>query len=95
MPCAGGRHHRSVSPEEINEAFKAAAEGQLAGLLSYTEDPIVSSDVKMDPHSCVFDALSTMVMQGDMVKVLGWYDNEWAYSCRTADLASFVVSKGL
>ena len=86
---------RSVTPEEINEAFKASAEGPLAGLLAYTEDPIVSSDVKMDPHSCIFDALSTMVVQGDLVKVLGWYDNEWGYSCRSADLASFVVSKGL
>ncbi len=63
--------------------------------MGYTEDPIVSSDIVFNPHSCIFDALSTMVMDGDMVKVLGWYDNEWGYSCRTADLAAFLVDKGL
>jgi glyceraldehyde 3-phosphate dehydrogenase len=63
--------------------------------LEYTEDPIVSSDIKMNSHSCIIDALSTMVMDGDMVKVLGWYDNEWGYSCRTADLAAFLADRGL
>ena len=86
---------RSVSIEEINSAFMEASEKGLAGILEYTEDPIVSSDIKMSPASCIFDALSTMVMDGNMVKVLGWYDNEWGYSCRTADLAAFVASKGL
>jgi glyceraldehyde 3-phosphate dehydrogenase len=86
---------KAVTVDQVNAAFKEAAEGDLAGLLEYTEDPIVSSDIKMNPHSCIFDALSTMVMDGDMVKVLGWYDNEWGYSCRTADLAAFLADKGL
>ena len=85
---------REVSAEEVNAAFRTAAEGELRGVLSYTEDPIVSSDIKMDPHSCIFDALSTMVMGGTMVKVLGWYDNEWGYSCRTSDLAA-MMGEGL
>lgn len=69
----------------INAAFQAAAQGALKGILEYTEDPIVSSDIIGNPHSCIFDAKSTMVM-GAMVRVLGWYDNEYGYSCRTADL---------
>ncbi len=69
----------------INAAFKAAAEGPLKGILEYTEDPIVSSDIVGNPHSVIFDALSTMVI-GNMVRVLGWYDNEYGYSHRTADL---------
>lgn len=69
----------------INAAFKAAAEGSLKGILEYTEDPIVSSDIVGNPHSVIFDALSTMVI-GNMVRVLGWYDNEYGYSHRTADL---------
>ena len=85
---------REVSADEVNAAFRTAAEGELRGVLSYTEDPIVSSDIKMDPHSCIFDALSTMVMGGTMVKVLGWYDNEWGYSCRTSDLAA-MMGEGL
>ena len=86
---------REVTVEEVNAAFRQAAEGPLTGILRYTEDPIVSSDIKMDPHSCILDALSTIVMDKTMVKVLGWYDNEWGYSCRTADLAAFVADKGL
>jgi len=86
---------REVTVEEINAAFKAAAEGELEGLLEYTEDPIVSSDIKMNPSSCIFDSLATMVIGGNMVKVLGWYDNEWGYSCRTADLCTFMADKGL
>lgn len=69
----------------INAAFKAAAEGSLKGILEYTEDPIVSTDIVGNPHSVIFDAASTMVM-GNMVRVLGWYDNEYGYSHRTADL---------
>ena len=79
----------------MNAAFKHAAEGELAGVLAYTDEPIVSSDIKMNPASCILDALSTMVMEGSMVKVLGWYDNEWGYSCRTSDLAAFIAAKGL
>lgn len=69
----------------VNAAFQAAAQGALKGILEYTEDPIVSSDIVGNPHSCIFDAQSTMVI-GSMVRVLGWYDNEYGYSCRTADL---------
>jgi glyceraldehyde 3-phosphate dehydrogenase len=86
---------RPVSVDDVNQAFKLAAEGPLASYLEYTEDPIVSSDIKMNPHSCIVDGLSTMVMGGTMVKVLGWYDNEWGYSCRTSDLAAFLAIKGL
>ncbi len=86
---------RGVTVDEVNAAFKAAAEGSLKGILEYTEDPIVSSDVRGNSHSCVFDALSTIVMQDNMVKIMGWYDNEWGYSCRTADLCSFMSDKGI
>lgn len=86
---------RDVTKEEVNEAFRKAAEGPLNGILDYTEDPIVSSDIRMNPASCIFDAESTMVMEGNMVKALGWYDNEWGYSCRTADLAAMIAEKGV
>ncbi len=86
---------RDVTPEEVNQAFQEAAAGPLKGILEYTEDPIVSSDIRGNPHSCVFDALSTMVMQDRMVKIMGWYDNEWGYSCRTVDLCSFIADKGI
>ena len=86
---------RDVTKEEVNEAFRKAAEGELNGILEYTEDPIVSSDIKMNPASCIFDADSTMVMEGNMVKVLGWYDNEWGYSCRTSDLTAMIAERGL
>ena len=77
---------RKVSRDDINAAFQAAAAGPMRGILEYTEDPIVSSDIRGNTHSCIFDGLSTMVLDGNMVKVMGWYDNEWGYSCRTADL---------
>ena len=86
---------REVSAAEVNQAFAAAAAGGLKGILEYTEDPIVSSDVRGNSHSCIFDALSTIVMEGNMVKVMGWYDNEWGYSCRTADLCSFMSERGI
>jgi glyceraldehyde 3-phosphate dehydrogenase len=88
---------QEVTPDQVNQAFREAAAGPLKGILEYTEDPIVSSDVIDDPHSCVFDAKSTMVLpkgKGPMVKVLGWYDNEWGYSCRTADLVARVGKFG-
>ncbi len=85
---------RDVTVEEVNAAFQEAAEGPLKGILQYCEEELVSSDFKANPHSAIFDAPSTMVMDGNMVKVLGWYDNEWGYSCRTADLANFVASRG-
>ncbi len=86
---------RKVTQDEVNDAFRSAASGPLKGILQYTEEPLVSSDFRGNPHSCILDAPSTMVMDEDMVKVLGWYDNEWGYSCRTADLCSFMVDKGI
>ncbi|MGI5483381.1 type I glyceraldehyde-3-phosphate dehydrogenase [Streptomyces lavendofoliae] len=80
---------REVTRDEINTAFQKAAEGQLKGILEYTEDPIVSSDIVNWPASCTFDSLLTMV-QGKQVKVVGWYDNEWGYSNRLVDLTVFV-----
>jgi len=77
---------RTVTIEEINYAFKEAADGDLKGILEYTEDPIVSIDIVGNSHSCIFDSLLTMVIDGNMVKVIGWYDNEWGYSCRVVDL---------
>jgi glyceraldehyde 3-phosphate dehydrogenase len=81
---------RAARPEEINEAMRAAAEGPLAGILAYTEAPIVSHDVVGNPHSCIFDSLLTMVM-GDRVKVVAWYDNEWGYSNRLVDLVGRIL----
>jgi len=75
-----------VSVDEVKAAFKAAADGPLRGIIRYTEDPIVSSDIVGDPASCIFDADFTMVTGGNMVKVFGWYDNEWGYSTRLVDL---------
>ena len=86
---------QKVTVEAVNTSFKEAAAGSLKGILQYCEEPLVSSDFKGNPHSCIFDALSTIVMEGDMVKVIGWYDNEWGYSCRTADVCAFMVDKGL
>jgi glyceraldehyde 3-phosphate dehydrogenase len=86
---------RSTTVEEINEAYMAAAENGLKGILSYTDEPLVSSDFKQNPHSCIIDGLATICLDGDFVKVLGWYDNEWGYSCRTSDLAAFVAAQGL
>jgi glyceraldehyde 3-phosphate dehydrogenase len=78
---------KNTTKEEVNAAFKAASEnGSLKGILSYTSDPIVSTDIVGDSHSCILDSLETMVMGGNTVKVLGWYDNEWGYSCRVVDL---------
>ena len=77
---------KETNAEEINAAFKAAAGGALSGILEYSEDPLVLADIVGNPHSCVFDALSTNVLEGNMVKILGWYDNEWGYSSRCVDL---------
>ncbi|GAA1353268.1 type I glyceraldehyde-3-phosphate dehydrogenase [Arthrobacter koreensis] len=83
---------REASVEEINDAYKAASEGNLNGYLRYSDEPIVSSDIVTDPSSCIFDAPLTRVM-GNEVKVVGWYDNEWGYSCRLVDLTALVASK--
>jgi glyceraldehyde 3-phosphate dehydrogenase len=79
--------NRETSVEELNQAMKAAAEGPLQGILQYTEDPIVSSDIIKNPHSSIFDAQLTVVMDGTMVKLVSWYDNEWGYSNRVVDVA--------
>jgi len=83
---------REATVETVNEAFKKAAEGNLKGILEYCEDPIVSSDIIGNPYSCIFDSLATAVMDGNMVKVIGWYDNEWGYSNRVVDLIALAVS---
>ncbi len=86
---------KEVTVEEVNQAFKTAAEGPLVGILEYCREPLVSMDFKGNPASSIVDALSTMVIGGNMVKVLAWYDNEWGYSCRLADLAVYIADKGL
>ena len=83
---------RETSVDEVNAIVKAAAEGTLKGFLKYTEDPIVSADIVTDPHSCIFDSGLTKVI-GDQVKVVGWYDNEWGYSCRLIDLVELMGAK--
>jgi glyceraldehyde 3-phosphate dehydrogenase len=83
---------KQVSVDEINAAYKAASEGSLKGILSYTEDPIVSSDIQGDPHSSIFDAELTKVI-GDQVKVASWYDNEWGYSNRLVDITEYVADR--
>jgi glyceraldehyde 3-phosphate dehydrogenase len=82
---------RNVTKEEVNAAMKKAAEGPLKGILCYTEDPIVSSDIIGDPHSSIFAADFTQVMDGNLLKVVSWYDNEWGYSVRTADLIAKIA----
>ena len=86
---------KDATVEDVNSAYQMASDGSMAGIVEYTEEPIVSTDIKQNPHSSIIDGLSTMSMGGDMVKVVGWYDNEWGYSCRTADLCAFLVDKGL
>jgi glyceraldehyde 3-phosphate dehydrogenase len=86
---------RDVTAEGINEAYKKASEGSMKGILEYNDEPLVSSDYKGNSHSCIIDGLSTMVMADRMVKVMGWYDNEWGYSCRTTDLAALIAEKGI
>jgi len=83
---------KDVTKEEINAAMREAAEGPLKGILEYTEEPLVSSDLKGNTHSSIFSAIDTLVI-GSMVKVLSWYDNEWGYSCRLADATAYVASR--
>jgi glyceraldehyde 3-phosphate dehydrogenase len=87
--------NKAVSVDEVNQAFRDAACGPLKGLLEFEEEPLVSSDFKGHPASSIVDGLSTMVIDNDMVKVLAWYDNEWGYSVRTADLCAMVAERGL
>jgi glyceraldehyde 3-phosphate dehydrogenase len=85
------RRGRDTTVEEVNEAYRAAADGPLGGILQYTEDPIVSTDINGNPYSCIFDSQLTMV-HGNLVKVFGWYDNEWGYSCRCVDLIARLMA---
>lgn len=87
--------NREVTAEQVNTAFKTAAETNLKNIMEYCTEELVSMDFKGDPASCIIDSLSTMVIGGNMVKVFAWYDNEWGYSCRLADLAAFVGEKGI
>ena len=77
---------KTVTAEDVNKAMKDAAEGRLKGILEYCEDPVVSTDIVGNPHSSIFDALSTKIIDGNFVKVISWYDNEWGYSNRVVDL---------
>ncbi|MBM2826225.1 MAG: gap [Dehalococcoidia bacterium] len=86
---------KTTKAEEVNEAFKKASESSLKGILAYCDEELVSMDFKANPHSAIFDAPTTMVMDNTMVKVVAWYDNEWGYSCRVGDLAAFIAKKGL
>jgi glyceraldehyde 3-phosphate dehydrogenase len=86
---------KEVTVDEVNAALKAEAEGNLKGILGYSEEPLVSSDYNGDTHSSTIDALSTMVMEGNMVKVVSWYDNETGYSNRVVDLIDYIAKKGL
>ncbi len=83
---------KNVTAEEINAAMKTASNGELKGILEYSEEPLVSSDIIGNKHSCVFDAPLTKVLGGNLVKVIGWYDNEWGYSNRVVDLMAFAMS---
>ncbi|MGB9813647.1 MAG: type I glyceraldehyde-3-phosphate dehydrogenase [Thermovenabulum sp.] len=86
---------KSVTAEEVNEALRAASEGPMKGILGYTEEPLVSMDFKGSEYSSIVDGLSTMVIEGDFVKVIAWYDNEWGYSCRVMDLVKYIAERGL
>lgn len=86
---------KKVTVEEVNQAFKTAAEGKLKGIMQYCDEPLVSIDFRGNPHSAIFDSESTMVIDGNMVKVLAWYDNEWGYSNRLVDLVAYIINKGL
>lgn len=86
---------KDVSVDDVNAAFQKAADGELQGILAVSEEPLVSADFKGNPHSCIVDAPFTKVIGGNTVKVLAWYDNEWAFSCRVKDLIHFIADKGL
>jgi glyceraldehyde 3-phosphate dehydrogenase len=86
---------KSASVEDLNNAFKKAADGKMNGILAYSDEPLVSSDFRGNSASSIVDGLSTVVLEGSMAKVLSWYDNEWGYSCRVGDLATLMAEKGL
>ena len=85
---------KEASVSEINQAMRTAADGPLAGIMEYTEEELVSSELKGNPHSSIFSATDTVTL-GNMVKAVAWYDNEWGYSCRIADLCRFLAERGL
>ena len=86
---------KNTSKEEVNAAMKKAADGPLRGILQYSEEPLVSVDFRGNSHSSILDAPYTSVLEGNMVKLLSWYDNEWGYSCRVVDLIKYVAEQGL
>lgn len=86
---------KSTTAEEINAALKEAANSELKGIMAFSEEPLVSKDYNGDPHSSIVDGLSTMVIDGNMAKLVSWYDNEWGYSCRIVDLINYMETKGL
>jgi len=86
---------RPTTAEEVNNAFKAAAAGPMKGILAYTEDPVVSTDMLHNSNSSIVDGQMTKVLDGNLLKVISWYDNEWGYSCRVVDLIAFLTQKGL
>jgi glyceraldehyde 3-phosphate dehydrogenase len=86
---------KEVTKEQVNGALRAAAEGSMKGILGYSEEPLVSIDFKGDERSSIVDAELTTVLGGNLIKVVAWYDNEWGYSCRIADLVHFMAQKGL
>jgi glyceraldehyde 3-phosphate dehydrogenase len=86
---------KSTTAEEVNAALKAAAEGKLKGILAFTMDPVVSTDMLQNPNSSIVDGQLTKVLDGNLLKVVSWYDNEWGYSCRVVDLIEYMASKGL
>ncbi|MGH9719028.1 MAG: type I glyceraldehyde-3-phosphate dehydrogenase [Bryobacteraceae bacterium] len=86
---------KPTTTQEVNEALKSAAEGEMKGILAYTEDPVVSTDMLHNPNSSIIDSGMTKVLDGNLVKVISWYDNEWGYSCRVVDLIAFLAKKGL
>ncbi len=86
---------KTATTEEVNAALKEAAEGDLKGILAFSEEPLVSIDFRGNPHSSIVDAENTKVIDGNLVKILSWYDNEWGYSCRVRDLVKYIAEKGL
>ena len=86
---------KATSTEEVNQALKDAANGELRGILAFSEEPLVSIDFRGNPHSSIVDAENTKVIDGTCMKILSWYDNEWGYSCRVRDLVKFIADKGL
>jgi glyceraldehyde 3-phosphate dehydrogenase len=86
---------KEVTVEQVNKAFKEATTSYCKGILEFTLEPLVSMDFKGNPASSIVDGLSTMVIAGNLVKVLAWYDNEWGYSCRLGDLTAFIAGRGL